>query len=201
MNDMNELMLHFLQDIYYAEKVGLRSAAKLMKAVENEELKQALSEHRQQSQHQVERLAEVFAALGKKPKTKPCAAMEGLIEECNEAISEGEKGPVLDAALIACQQAIEHYEIARYGAMEAWARQLGLDDAASILAEILDEEKHADERLNEIAEQAVNAAAGEEEEDEEEEEHEEEEHEEEEHEEEAVEEAPPPPKRRSSRAK
>jgi ferritin-like metal-binding protein YciE len=196
MEDMNELMLHFLQDIYYAEKLGVRAMAKVIRAVENEELKDALMHHREQSQHQVERLSEVFAALGKKPRAKTCAAMDGLVEECNEAIQEGEKGPVLDAALIACQQAAEHYEIARYGAMAAWAHSLGLEDAAAILEDILQEEKEADEHLTEIALRVLNPEALEEGEDEDDEE---EEHEEEE---EAPEPEPKPARRRApSRAK
>jgi ferritin-like metal-binding protein YciE len=192
MEDMTELMLHFLQDIYYAEKLGVRAMAKVIRAVENEELKDALMHHREQSQHQVERLSEVFAALGKKPRAKTCAAMDGLVEECNEAIQEGDKGPVLDAALIACQQAAEHYEIARYGAMAAWAHSLGLDDAAAILEDILQEEKEADEHLTEIAQRVLNPEALEEGEDEEDEEEEEDEGEE-------VQEVPEPaPARRRS---
>ena len=156
MSDMNELMLDFLQDIYYAEKVGLRSMAKIGRTVQNEELKEALQHHREQTQKQVERLGEVFRALGKKPRTKTCAAMDGLIEEGNEAIQEMEKGPVLDSALLACQQAAEHYEIARYGALAAWARAAGMEEAAEILTEILGEEKEADEHLNDIAERILN---------------------------------------------
>ncbi len=108
MKTMNDLMLHFLQDIYYAEKLGIRSMAKLAKAVENPELRDAILAHREQSQGQIERLDQVFEHMDKKPRGKTCAAME-----------EADKGPVLDAALIACGQAIEHYEIARYGAMVA----------------------------------------------------------------------------------
>ena len=199
MNDMNELLLHFLQDIYYAEKLGVRGMAKLIRAVENTELKDALQHHREQSQRQIERLAEVFAALGKKPRAKTCAAMDGLMEECNEAIQEGEKGPILDSALIACQQAAEHYEIARYGAMAAWARSMDLEDAAEILEEILDEERNADEILNEIALRALNPEAAQEEGEEEEEEDESEDEEPEpEPEPEPVQEAP---KRRRAAAK
>ena len=198
MHDMNELLLHFLQDIYYAEKLGLRATAKIIRAVENEELKEALQQHREQSQSQVERLGEVFAALGKKPRGKTCAAMDGLVEESTDAIGEGERGPVLDSALIACQQAIEHYEIARYGAMAAWAKSLGMDDAAETLHGILEEEKAADEHLNEIAERVLNPEAAEVEHDEEEEEDDEEEDESEgiEEEEEPEPEPEPKPKRR-----
>ncbi len=163
---MNDLMLHFMQDIYYAEKLGVRSMAKLAKAVENKELKNAILAHREQSQHQVERLDQVFEALGKRAKGKTCAAMNGLAEEGEEAVEEFDKGPVLDAALIACGQAIEHYEIARYGAMVAWAKQLGLTEAAHLLQQTLDEEKANDGLLNDLAERVLNPAASKEKSDE-----------------------------------
>ena len=159
MDTMNELMLDFLQDIYYAEKLGIRGMAKLIKAAENPELKAAITEHRAQSESQIERLTKVFEALGKRPKTKVCAAMQGLTKEAEEAISESGKGAVLDAALIACAQAVEHYEIARYGALAAWARTSGLDEAASILEGILEEEKTSDMKLNEIALRHLNQDA------------------------------------------
>jgi len=166
MSAMNDLMLHFMQDIYYAEKLGVRSMAKLSKAVESKELKDALLVHREQSQHQIERLDQVFEALGKRAKGKTCAAMNGLAEEGEEAIEEFDKGPVLDAALIACMQAVEHYEIARYGAMVAWAKQLGLTEAAGLLQQTLDEEKANDSLLNDIAERTTNPQASKEESDE-----------------------------------
>lgn len=119
---MNDLMLHFMQDIYYAEKLSVRSMAKLARAVDNKELKDATLTHREQNQHQIERLDQVFEAPGKRAKGKTCAAINGLAEESEEAVEEFDKGPVLDAALIACGQAIGHYEIARYGAMVAWAK-------------------------------------------------------------------------------
>lgn len=159
MTAMNDLMLHFMQDIYYAEKLGVRSMAKLAKAVENKELKDAILAHREQSQHQIERLDQVFEALGKRAKGKTCAAMDGLAEEGAEAVEEFDRGPVLDAALIACGQAIEHYEIARYGAMVAWAKQLGLNEAAELLQQTLDEEKANDGLLNELAERVLNPQA------------------------------------------
>ena len=159
MKSMNDLLLHFAQDILYAEKAGVKSYAKIAKAVENQDLKAALQQHREQSQAQIERLEHVFEALGKRPRGKTCAAMDGLIEEGQDAIEEADKGPVLDAALIACSQAVEHYEIARYGAMVAFAKQLGLDEAAGLLQQTLDEEKAMDQRLNEIAEGALNQEA------------------------------------------
>ena len=102
-------------------------------------------EHRDQSQDQIHRLEQVFEAIGKRARGKTCTAMEGLSEEVDEAVEEGEKGPVLDAALIACAQAIEHYEMARYGAMVAWARTMGLDDAAELLSRRCEEEKASDQ--------------------------------------------------------
>jgi len=166
MKAMNDLMLHFMQDIYYAEKLGVRSMAKLAKAVENKELKDAILAHREQSQHQIERLDQVFEALGKRAKGKTCAAMNGLAEEGEEAIDDFDRGPVLDAALIACGQAIEHYEIARYGAIVAWAKQLGLHEAADLLQQTLDEEKANDGVLNDLAERVLNPQASTEESDE-----------------------------------
>ncbi len=168
MKSMNDLMLHFMQDILYAEKLGVKSMAKMAKTVENPELKDAILAHREQTQGQIDRLEQAFEHMGKKPRGKTCAAMDGLAEEGNEAIEEGEKGPVLDAALIACGQAIEHYEIARYGTMVAWAKQLGKPEVAELLQQTLDEEKASDQLLNEIAERAVNQQAqesGEEDED------------------------------------
>lgn len=170
MKSMSDLLLHFVQDIYYAEKAGVKSMAKTAKAVRSQELKDAILQHREQSQVHIERLEQVFEALDKRPRGKTCAAMDGLIEEGQEAIEEGEKGPVLDAALIACGQAVEHYEIARYGAMVAFANQLGLTEAADLLQQTLDEEKASDKLLNDIAERSLNqeaAESGEEDEDEE----------------------------------
>ncbi len=165
MKSMHDLLLHFAQDILYAEKAGMKSYAKLAKAVENADLKAALQQHREQGQAQIERLEHVFEALDKRPRSKTCAAMDGLIEEGQDAIDEADKGPVLDAALIACAQAAEHYEIARYGAMVAFAKHLGLNEAAGLLQQTLDEEKAMDQRLNEIAEKTLNPAAASSEED------------------------------------
>ena len=161
MKSMNDLLLHFAQDILYAEKASAKAYAKAAKAVENEDLKAVLLQHREQGQAQIERLEQVFEALGKRPRGKTCAAMDGLIEEGQDAIEEADKGPVLDAALIACSQAVEHYEIARYGAMVAFAKQLGLGEAAGLLQQTLDEEKAMDRRLNEIAEGSLNQEASE----------------------------------------
>ena len=159
MKSIKDLMLQFLQDIYYAERLSVKSYTKLVKAVGNEKLKQAFQEHKEQSEQQVERLKGVFEAMGKRAKGKTSAAMDGLVEECEEAIEEAEPGPVLDTALIACAQAIEHYEMARYGAMAVWAKQLGQDDVAQMLQKTLDEEKAFSGRLTKIAAQSVTQGA------------------------------------------
>ena len=159
MEDMNELVLDFLQDIYYAEKASIRAMAKMAKAADGENLKTLITEHRKLSEQQVSRLGDVFAALGKRPRGKQCAAMDGLIHEAEEAIEDSGKGPVLDAALIACAQAMEHYEIARYGALVAWMRTMGKEDGVGVLQGILDEEKEADARYNELALHEVNEGA------------------------------------------
>lgn len=161
MKSMDDLFLSFLQDIYHAEKQGLRAIPKMVKAAESQELKDALQQHREQSQHQIERLEQVFEQIGKRARGKTCEAMQGLIEEGAETIEQGEKGPVLDAALIACEQGIEHYEIARYGTMVVWAKLLGHNEAADLLQRSLDEEKEADRLLNELAERSLNQKAAE----------------------------------------
>jgi ferritin-like metal-binding protein YciE len=184
MKSMNDLFLHFLQDIYYAEKQGLKALAKVGKNAENEDFKQFLQEHREESQDQIGKLEQVYQqVIGKKARGKTCEAMNGLITEVDEAISEGDKGPILDAALIACVQAMKHYEIARIGALAAWAKQMGQDDAAETLHEIVEQDKDADERLTEIAEEHGNPEASDEDEDDEDDEDEDEEGEDE---------APPP---------
>ncbi len=156
MKTMNELMLHFMQDILYAEKASLREMAKTAKAVENPELKDLILRHRDQSQQQVSRLERVFDIVGKRPRAKVCAAMNGLTEEMEDVVDESDRGPVRDAALIAGLQAVEHYEIARYGAMIAWAKQADLPNAADLLQETLDEEKEADRLYSELAERSLN---------------------------------------------
>lgn len=160
METMDELMLHFLQDIYYAEKRTLRSAQKMARAASAQPVKDAILQHREQTEHQISRLDDVFELItGKRARAKRCEAIEGLVAEADEAIEESKKGPVLDAALIACAQAIEHYEIARYGAMVAWAKQAGKDEVADLLQQTLDEEKQADEQLSDIANGSTNPAA------------------------------------------
>jgi ferritin-like metal-binding protein YciE len=141
-----------LKDVHYAEKAGLRSLKKAVKAAKDPELKQALTEHSEESQHQVERLAHVFELLGKPARAKTCEAMQGITAEMEEDLEDFGGTAAGDDVLIGCAQAVEHYEIARYGMLKTWARKLGMDDAETLLGETLEEEKRADERLTAIAE-------------------------------------------------
>ncbi len=177
MRTMNELFLHFLQDIYYAEKASAKSVSKLMKAVQNDQVRELLKNAKEHSHEPIERLDHVFEAVGKRPRGKTCEAMNGLLAECQEAIEEGEPGPVLDAALIACMQGMKMYEITRYGSLLAFARQMGLEQAMEHLEALRDAARADDETLSEIAESHANAEASEtnDEDDEEEDEEEDEE--------------------------
>jgi ferritin-like metal-binding protein YciE len=141
-----------LKDVYYAEKAGLRSLKKAVKAAKASELKDALSEHGEESQHQVERLVQVFEILGKAARAKTCEAMQGITSEMEEDLEDFGSSEASDEVLIGCAQAIEHYEIARYGLLKTWAKKLGMDEAESLLSETLEEEKRADEKLSAIAE-------------------------------------------------
>ena len=156
---MQDLFLHTLQDIYHAEKQLLRIMPKMAKSAGSPELKQAMENHREETQGQVERLEQVFEMLDKKARGKPCEAMQGLVEEAKEAMEEIEDKEVLDAGLISSAQAVEHYEISRYGTLVAWANQLGMKDAAKLLEQTLQEEKKTDQLLNQLALQQVNKKA------------------------------------------
>ncbi len=155
----NELLLTFVQDIYYAERQILKALPKMAKAATNEDLKDAFTHHREETQGQVERLQKVFEALGKRARGVTCEAINGLIEEGEEVIEEFPEGSVRDAGLAACAQAIEHYEIARYGALIAWAKTAGHKEIVSLLEETLAEEKQADTLLNQLSSKAINPQA------------------------------------------
>ena len=165
-----------LKDVNYAEKQGVRSLKKAVKAAKSPELKDALTKHAEESAHQVERLAQVFEILGKPARSKTCEAMQGISTEMEEDLEEFGDSEASDDVLIGCAQAVEHYEIARYGMLKTWARKLGLSEAESLLEETLEEEKRSDELLTQIAEgvpasgEDEDAESDEEEEDEEEEE-------------------------------
>jgi ferritin-like metal-binding protein YciE len=156
---MEDLFLHTLKDVYHAEKQVLKSLPKLAKKAGSPELKEAFETHRTETEGQIERLEKVFELMGKRAQGKPCAAMEGLIEESKEAMEEIEDKDVLDAALLSDAQAVEHYEITRYGTMIAWAQQLGMDEAVGLLEQTLAEEKKTDELLNKLALANVNKKA------------------------------------------
>jgi ferritin-like metal-binding protein YciE len=156
---MDDLFLHLLKDMYHAEKQLLKALPKMAKKSDSKELKKAFETHLEETEGQVERIEQVFDILGKKAQAKPCAAMEGLVEEGKEAMEEIEDADVLDAALLSGAQAVEHYEISRYGTLIAWAKQLGLGDAAKLLDQNLAEEKNADRILNQIALNSVNQQA------------------------------------------
>lgn len=151
---LKDLFVTTLKDVYHAEKQILKALPKMAKNAESDELKEALEHHRKETEGQVERLEEVFKLLGMKPSAKTCEAIKGLLAEGEEVIEECEDGKVCDAGMIAAAQAVEHYEIARYGTLRAWAEELGMEDAAGLFEETLEEEKKADETLNEIALQA-----------------------------------------------
>lgn len=159
MKTMNDMFLHFLQDIYYAERQILKALPKMAKAAQSEKLRQAFTHHREETQGQVDRLQQVFEQLGKRARGTTCEAIQGLIEEGEDVVNEFEPGVVRDAGLAACAQAVEHYEMARYGALIAWAKACGLNDAVSLLEETLAEEKKADGLLNQIANGELNEQA------------------------------------------
>lgn len=159
MRGPQELILTFMQDIYYAERQILKALPKMSKAASNQQLKDAFMHHREETQTQVERLQRAFDAMGKRARGQTCEAINGLIEETEEIIEEFPEGDVRDAALAACAQAVEHYEIARYGALIAWAKASGQQEVVSLMEETLEEEKKTDALLNQLANKDINQAA------------------------------------------
>ncbi|MCV3210001.1 ferritin-like domain-containing protein [Mesorhizobium sp. YC-39] len=156
---LNELFHDTLKDIYFAEKKILATLPKMAKASQSADLKAAFEKHRGETQEHVSRLEEVFEVIGKKPAAKTCAAIMGITEEGAEIMEEYKGTPALDAGLLAAAQAVEHYEISRYGTLRTWASELGLTEAVNLLDLTLGEEKATDEALTELAESAVNVAA------------------------------------------
>jgi ferritin-like metal-binding protein YciE len=156
---LQELFLSTLQDIYHAEKQILKALPKMAKNATAPELKQAFQHHYDQTEGQVDRLQRVFELINKSARGRTCEAIEGIIEEGKEVMSEAAPGDVLDAGLIAAVQAVEHYEIARYGTLRTWAQQLGMQEAAQLLEQTLQEEKQTDELLSKIAKGSVNRKA------------------------------------------
>jgi ferritin-like metal-binding protein YciE len=156
---LDELFHDTLKDIYFAEKKILATLPKMAKAAQSEDLKSAFDDHRDQTEGHVERLDRIFAMIEKKAQGKTCPAIIGITDEGAEIISEYKGSPALDAGLLAAAQAVEHYEISRYGTLRTWAEELGLDEAASLLQETLDEEVETDKALTEIAKSAINLQA------------------------------------------
>jgi ferritin-like metal-binding protein YciE len=155
-NNLKGLLLHTLKDVYFAEHEILKTLPKLAQAAQAEQLKQAFETHRTQTEQQIGRLNDVFALLGERPEGVPCKAILGILAEGQEVMDEFAGGPALDAGLIAAAQAVEHYEIARYGALRSWAELASLDDAADLLDQTLMEEKDTDALLTQLAEEQVN---------------------------------------------
>jgi ferritin-like metal-binding protein YciE len=153
-----ELFIDELKDIYSAEKQAVKAFPRLAKAVQSEELKQAMQVHLEQTKGQVERLDRIFEMLDKRSSGKTCEGMKGLVTEAQSQLEEIEKGPVLDCAIIGALQRIEHYEIAAYGTVATLAEAMGQDEVKELLGETLEEEKETDERLTEVA-QSVNSEA------------------------------------------
>jgi ferritin-like metal-binding protein YciE len=156
---LDELFHDTLKDIYFAEKKILAALPKMAKAAQSEELQAAFTKHRGETEGHVERLEQVFGMIDKKPQGKTCEAILGLLGEGEEIMKEYKGSPALDSGLLAGAQAVEHYEISRYGTLRTWAEELGLDQAAKLLDATLEEEKATDEALTEIAESVVNHEA------------------------------------------
>lgn len=149
---MDDLFLHTLQDIYYAENKIVRKLPGMIDKATNRDLTSGLKAHLEETKGQIERLEQVFKKLGKKPEATDCPAIDGIIKEAEDIMGDVDDKEVLDAAIIAAAQAVEHYEITRYGTLIAWAEQLGRDDAVRLLQANLNEEKAADKKLTTVAE-------------------------------------------------
>jgi ferritin-like metal-binding protein YciE len=156
---LQDLFHETLKDIYYAEKKILTSLPKMAKAAHSPDLRAAFEKHEQETEGQVERLEQVFAIIEESAKGKTCDAINGILDEGKEIMQEFKGSPALDAGLLAAAQAVEHYEIARYGTLKTWADELGLGQAVKLLDQTLQEEKKTDETLTKLAESVVNQEA------------------------------------------
>lgn len=159
METLEALFETTLRDVYFAEKAILKALPKMAKKASSEDLAAAFKSHLEQTEGQVERLEEIFRILGKAARGKKCPAIEGLVEEADEIIKEAKDDAVRDAGMLSAAQAVEHYEIARYGTLKAWAQKLGRDDVAELLDATLEEEKATDVKLTELAESEINVEA------------------------------------------
>ncbi len=156
---LEDLFLDAVKDIYYAEKKILKALPKMAKGAQNEAVSAAFEKHRMETEGHVDRLEQVFEMLEKPARGKTCPAIDGIIEEGSEILEEYKGAPALDAGLVAAGQAVEHYEIARYGTLCAWAEQLGMKDAVKLLKQTLQEEEATDEVLTKLSETGVNERA------------------------------------------
>lgn len=155
----DDLFTHTLQDIYYAENQITQALPKMVSKATDPQLKQGFQTHLAETKNQIKRLEQVFKILGQSPKGVNCPAIDGIIEEADEVAGEIADKEVLDAALIASAQAVEHYEMTRYGTLVAWAKQLGRDDCANLFQQTLDEEAATDKKLTAMAESKINRKA------------------------------------------
>ena len=158
-NPLEDLFTETLKDVYFAEKQILRALPKMAKEAMTPELKEAFETHREETEGQIDRLNQVFEKIGRPARGKTCEAIDGIIEEAKEVMEEFRGAEALDAGIAASAQAVEHYEIARYGTLKTWARELGLNDAVTLLDETLKEEVNADKLLSQIALKGLNKKA------------------------------------------
>ncbi|MDO5705750.1 MAG: ferritin-like domain-containing protein [Paracoccus sp. (in: a-proteobacteria)] len=156
---LDDLFVHTLRDIYYAEKQIVKNLPKMIDKATDEKLRRGLQDHLRETEGHVERLEQVFRQHGVEPRAVDCPAIDGILKEADEVAGEIADKRVLDAALIAAAQAVEHYEITRYGTLVAWARALGREDCAALLQQNLDEEHAADDKLTDLAESRINERA------------------------------------------
>jgi ferritin-like metal-binding protein YciE len=157
--NLNDLFLDTLRDIYYAEKQILKALPKMAKAASSDKLRAAFEKHHGETEGQVERLEKIFELIDKPARGKTCEAIQGILDEGTEIMDEYKGSEALDAGMLAAAQAVEHYEISRYGTLKQWAQQLGMKEAVRLLNETLQEERKTDESLTSLAEAAVNLAA------------------------------------------
>lgn len=159
METLEKLFEDTLRDIYYAEKAILKNLPKMARKASSADLGAAFEEHIEQTEEQIARLEQIFEMIGKAPRGKRCPAIDGLAEEAGEIIDEAKDDTVRDAGMLAAAQAVEHYEISRYGTLAAWADKLGMDEAAQLLRETLKEEKDTDAKLSKLALSEINVEA------------------------------------------
>lgn len=159
MNSLKDLFVHFVRDMYYAEKQILKTLPKMAKKADSTDLRRAFEEHREETETQIENLERVFELLDLKPRGVTCEAIEGILEEGKEIMEEAGDADTRDAGMIAAAQAVEHYEITRYGTMVAWAKRLDMSEAAKLLQANLDQEYAADEKLSSLAVGSLNKEA------------------------------------------